>query len=143
MHDGRVTAVAMAYDDSCFISAASDGTLLLLTNPLAAEACTSAAELTDIKLPLVSEDAAGQPEAQDIDAASLTLEEAKKAAQRSMQEAAEAAAREQLVAAVKAMREEYAAVVAANSSCRSGERVPQHMLELDTGGSYNGMYCST
>lgn len=134
MHDGQVTAVAMAHDDSCLISAASDGTLMLLSNPLAPGNHTAAAaDLADRKLPTMSQDAAGQAEIADSTASSLTLEEAKQAAQRNMQAAAAAAAREQLVAAMEAMRKEYAALVAANNARGPGERVPQHMLEVDAG----------
>eukprot|EP00878_Enallax_costatus_P018908 GHUV01019931.1.p1 GENE.GHUV01019931.1~~GHUV01019931.1.p1 ORF type:complete len:189 (+),score=57.35 GHUV01019931.1:1925-2491(+) len=133
MHDGRVTAAASSFDDSCIISAAADGTLLLLSNPLAANSGPPAPAQANMSLPTISQDSAGWPEAADISATSPTLEEAKQSAQRNMQAAAAAAAREQLVAAVDSMRREYAALMAENEARRQGEQVPQHMLELDAG----------
>lgn len=133
MHDGSVTAVAMSFDDSCIISAAADGALLLLSNPLAATNNPSAPSQALVSLPTIQQDAAGQPEAADITITSPTLEEAKQAAQHNMQAAAAAAAREQLVAAVDSMRKEYAAMVAENAARHHGEQVPKHMLALDAG----------
>lgn len=137
MLDARVTALAMAFDDSCFISAASDGSLFMLSNALGpAPPAAAVEEELDRQLPSMAADAAAtgeQIDCADLPPGAQSLEEAKQAEQRDQQAAAAAAAREQLVAAVAAMRREHAALVADNEARPPGQRVPQHMLEVDAG----------
>lgn len=130
----------MAFDDSCFISAAKDGSLLLLSNPLhpqPAEAANAAAQ--DLQLPSMAADAAaagGLADAPDLQQDAPSLEEARQAAQHSQQAAAAAAAREQLVAAVAVLRREHAALVAENNAWPPGQQLPRHMLDIDAGEAY-------
>ncbi|KAF8073262.1 ABCG35 [Scenedesmus sp. PABB004] len=136
MHDGRVTGLALAYDDSCLLSAASDGTLLVLANPLEPAAAPGASPAPlDEQLPTMAQDAAagGLPDAPDLAPAAPSLEEAKQAAQLGRQAEAAASARAALVAAVEDMRREHAALLADNAARPPGERVPEHMLQLDAG----------
>ncbi|WIA29897.1 hypothetical protein OEZ86_012366 [Tetradesmus obliquus] len=137
LRSSPVTALAMAFDDSCFISAAKDGSLLLLSNPLhlqPAEAANAAAQ--DLQLPSMAADAAaagGLADAPDLQQDAPSLEEARQAAQHSQQAAAAAAAREQLVAAVAVLRREHAALVAENNARPPGQQLPRHMLDIDAG----------
>lgn len=132
MRDGCVTAVCMAFDDTCLLTAASDGTLFVLQNPFSSAMSTEVGSV-DIRLPTMAEDAALWAEAEDIDSEAPTLEEEKQAAQRSMHTASATSARNQLEAAVAALRVEQAALVAANDANKVWQQVAQPMLNLDTG----------
>lgn len=133
MHDGRVSGLAMAYDDSCLISAAADGTLLLVHNALGSAPSSAAAAA-----PL--EPNAGLPSlahAADTGAAQtgpLSLEEAKQAAQRDQQAATAAAERQHLVSAVEVLRHELAALVKEDAARPHAERLPAEAFHLDQGG---------
>lgn len=134
MHDGRVHALALAHDDSCLASAAGDGTLLLLRNPLQPAGSVSAFQADE--LPSAAQEAVASSslvEVPDVSSAAPTLEEAKQAAQANCQAAAAAAAHQSLVTAVERLRQQLATVIADNACRPAGERVPQHMLELDSG----------
>jgi len=131
MHDGRVRALTVAHDDSCLVSAADDGTLLLLSNPLQPAGSVSGPQADE--LPSVAEEAiasGGLVEVPDLSPSAPTLEEAKQAAQANHQAAAAAAAHQSLVAAVERLRQQMDTVIADNARRPAGERVPQHMLEL-------------
>jgi Ni/Co efflux regulator RcnB len=136
MRGSALSALAMAFDDSCLISAARDGSLLLLSNPLQQQSPGGSAVQQAPQLSSMAADAAaagGQADAPDLQADALSLEEARQAAQHSQQAAAAAAAREQLVAAVAVLRREHAALVAENSAWPPGQQLPRHMLEIDAG----------
>jgi hypothetical protein len=135
MQDGRVHAVSLAYDNSCLASAADDGTLLLLSNPLQPAGSVSDHQADD--LPSVAQEAIASGslvDVPDLSPSAPTLEEAKQAAQANHQAAAAAAAHQSLATAVERLRQQLASVVADNACRPAGERVPEHMLELDAGG---------
>jgi hypothetical protein len=136
MRGSAVSALAMAFDDSCLISAARDGSLLLLSNPLELQQPGVPAETQAPQLPTMAADAAaagGPADASELQQDAPSLEEARQAAQHSQQAAAAAAAREQLVAAVAVLRREHAALVADNSARPPGQQLPHHMLDIDAG----------
>jgi hypothetical protein len=138
MHDGRVTGLAMAFDDSCLISAAADGTLLLLANPLGPPVAPSPAPAdANAGLPTLSAAAAA---ADGVDVSSggvrqleLSLEEAKQAAQRDQQAATAAAARHQLLAAVCDLHQELAGLMREDAARPPAERLPADAFHLDQG----------
>lgn len=148
MHDGRVTGLALAYDDSCLISAAADGTLLLLANSLGPHPSAAPPQPPlepNAGLPTMAEAAATaataataaaiSPAAAGAAAASvpLSLEEAKQAAQRNQQAATAAAARQQLVSAVEVLRQELAGLMREGAGRPPAERVPGEAFHVDEG----------
>lgn len=144
MHDGRVTGLAMAFDDSCLISAAADGTLLLLHNMLGPPVSAAAApQEPNAGLPTVAAmaaavtatTAAGPASTAASDALSvpLSLEEAKQAMQRDQQAATAAAARQQLVAAVEVLRQELAALMKEDAGKPPAERLPAEAFHVHQG----------
>lgn len=136
MHDGRVTGLAMAFDDSCLISAAADGTLLLLHNPLGPPpASPSPPADANAGLPAAVQPAGLQTAgAAAGDGVPLSLEEAKQAEQRDQQAASAAAARQQLLASVGALRQELAALMKADAARPPAERLPADAFHIDQGG---------
>lgn len=146
MHDGRVTGLAMAFDDSCLISAAADGTLLLLHNtlgPAVSFAAAAAPQEPNAGLPRVAAVAAAvtaataagpaSTAASDASSVPLSLEEAKQAMQRDQQAATAAAARQQLVAAVEVLRQELAALMKEDAAKPPVERLPAEAFHVDQG----------
>jgi len=155
MHDGRVTGLALSYDDSCLISAAADGTLLLLANslgphpsaappqpplepnaglPTMAEAAAAATAASAAAIAATAA-TAGVTAAAAAAAASvpLSLEEAKQAAQRNQQAATAAAARQQLVSAVEVLRQELAGLMREDAGRPPAERVGPEAFHVDEG----------
>lgn len=137
MHDGRVTGLALAFDDSCLISAAADGTLLLLANPLGPPAAPSAPPAdVNAGLPALSTAAAADGAAVGsggVQPLELSLEEAKQAAQRDQQAATAAAARQQLLAAVCDLRQELARLMREDAARPPAERLPADAFHIDQG----------
>jgi hypothetical protein len=150
LHDaghGAVRGLALAFDDSCLLSGAADGTLLLLANPLQQPGRPAAGEAgaaVNAGLPTLAAAAAAAAAAGDgapqgaqtselPEGGGLTLEEAKRAAQRDQQAATASAARQGLVAAVAALRDELAALLAHNAAQPLAAQVPQEALQLDAG----------
>lgn len=149
----------MAFDDSALISAAADGTLLLLNNPLGAPIGTTAAAAApqepNAGLPTMAGDAvsgaaaataavgssgssaasitAAAIAATDSSGVPLSLEEAKQAAQRDQQAATAAAARQQLVGAVEVLRQELAQLMREDAARPAAERLPAEAFEVDAG----------
>lgn len=135
MHDGRVSGLAMAYDDSCLISAAADGTLLLLHNALGSAASSAAAAAPlepNAGLPSLAH-AAADTDAAHVGTGPLSLEEAKQAAQRDQQAATAAAERQHLVSAVDVLRHELAALMKEDAARPRAERLPAEAFHLDQG----------
>jgi hypothetical protein len=150
MHDGRVSGLAMAYDDSCVISAAADGTLLLMHNALgpapSSTAAAAAPREPNAGLPTLAQAAAGTGAAH-VGAGPLSLEEAKQAAQHDQQAATAAAERQHLVSAVEVLRQELAALMKEDAARPRAERLPAEAFHLDQGGwayaKHGGTFCGT
>lgn len=137
IHCGGVSALVMAHDESVLVSGARDGTLLLVTNPLAQGCgeCTGN-ELPGV-LPSMAEDAAADGHAlvdvPDLSGDAPTLEEASRAAVQNAQARSAAEARHELLATLSALRVEFAALCSSNKAAPPGERVSTLDLQLDTG----------
>lgn len=138
MHEGYVTGLAMAYDDSCIVSAAADGTVLLIHNPLgpsaAAQTVPQPAAPND-GLPSMSEvKDTLNPGVTTVDPQpQLSLEEAKQAAHQHQQAATAAAARQQLVVAVEGLRRDLAGLMRENAARPPCQRLPAEAFHLDPG----------
>lgn len=142
MHNGLVTGLAMAFDHSCLVSAAADGTLLLLHNPLGPLTTAAAVpQEPNAGLPTVAAAVAGATSSEgpaataatSPAATALSLEEAKQAMQRDQQAATAAAAKQQLVAAVEVLRQELAVMLREEEGKPPAARLPAEAFHLDQG----------
>ncbi|KAI8470236.1 MAG: hypothetical protein J3K34DRAFT_459006 [Monoraphidium minutum] len=129
MQTGSVTGLAMAFDDSCFLSATADGTLVAVDNALGG----SPQRQQGVPPPLLPMSAAGAPAAEDLGGGAASLEEGKQAAVADALAAQAAQARDGLRGEFDALRAELAALLAANAARPAGEQLPRSMFIIDPG----------
>lgn len=131
----------MAWDDSCFLSGAADGSLVVVTNHLAAaataaaasrQAVRGAAEVGALLPPLVSLSGC---EGQDLAPGAPSLEQEKAAAAADAVASEAAGARVALSAQVGALRAELAQLIAANEAAPPGRQLPHVLFRVDPGGA--------
>lgn len=131
MLDGRVTAVAMSFDESYLLSAAADGTLYLQEAKIEGKSPATPSPSGSESLTTLADAAA--PAADITSISEYTIEEAKqKAEQDALVAAAEAkkmGVREQL----QQIRAEFEALMAANAAKPEAERLPRSAFEIDVG----------
>jgi hypothetical protein len=133
VHDsahGHLTSVVMTPDGQHLVTAAQDGTLLMLASPHPQPAAAAAAAA--VPLPALAQDAS--PEAADITGReALTLQQQAAAAEAQQAAAAAVAAKEQRQRQLQQLRQELESLMAVNRSRPEGQRLPEEAFHIDQG----------
>lgn len=142
LHDhrgGRVTGLALieGTGEPCLLSAAADGSLLLLGAPLPLPNSAGDAAVEEVPLPALEEE--GQPEAADItDPHAPSLEEAAALEVASRVAAAAEGARGAMLARVAGLRAQLQALQETNGAAAPGAQLPRDAFAVDPGGRGEG-----
>jgi len=129
MHDmqtGAVSALALSFDASCFLSAARDGSLVVVTNGLPGAPSQSPGQPPQ----LLAASIAGFQPALDVGHSTPSFEEGKQAAVADALAAQAAEARQGLAAEFEALRSELARLIALNAASQ-----PRSEMSIDPGAS--------
>ena len=130
MQTGGVTGLAMAFDDTAVISAAQDGSILVVNYPLA-QGPAALPQFTMEHLPTMA--AAGVPSVEDLGQGAPSFEDDKQAAVADAIAAQAAKARQGLLGEFDTLREELQALLAVNSTRPAGHQLPRSAFSIDPG----------
>ena len=134
LHDvqlGHITGIVMSPDDSTLITAAKDGSMLVLRNTIK-QPTIAAADAGATALPHLADEPS--TEAVDItSAAALTLEEAVQEAQAQQLAVAAQTAKQQRLQQLAGLRAQLAKLMTANRELPEGQRLPESVFHVDPG----------
>lgn len=130
MQSGSVRHLAMSFDDSCFLSAAQDGSLVVLQNGLPGAPGGQQPGQAPPLAPMLS---AGVEAAQDLGNGALSFEEGRQAAVADALATQAAEAKQGLRSEFEAVRSELRQLLATNAARPAGQRLPRSAFSIDPG----------